>query len=61
MRLHPLLLALACGALITGCSPEDDEEGALGNYEDNPQEYYNTATDPAGPREINPPSDVPNQ
>jgi hypothetical protein len=49
-----LLLALA------GCSPEQ-EESALDNLNRNQQEYQNTATDPAGPRELSPPSNLANE
>ncbi len=51
--------ALAALALV-GCSP-DDEESALDNNSRNQQEYQNTATDPAGPREISPPSNRANE
>jgi len=51
--------ALAALALV-GCSP-DDEESALDNNSRNQQEYQNTATDPAGPREISPPSNRTNE
>ena len=51
--------ALAALALV-GCSP-DDEESALDNNSRNQQEYQNTATDPAGPREISPPSNQANE
>ncbi|EXF46772.1 hypothetical protein BAY1663_00716 [Pseudomonas sp. BAY1663] len=52
-------LALATLALL-GCSPEE-EESALDNNSRNQQEYQNTATDPAGPRELSPPSNTPNE
>ena len=51
--------ALAALALV-GCSP-DDEESALDNNSRNQQEYQNTATVPAGPREISPPSNRTNE
>lgn len=51
--------ALAALALV-GCSP-DDEESALDNNSRNQQEYQNTATDPACPREISPPSNRTNE
>ncbi|AGA84951.1 hypothetical protein PSCT_00404 [Pseudomonas sp. SCT] len=55
------LLAGALSALaIAGCSP-DEEESALDNNTRNQQEYQNTATDPAGPREISPPSNRTNE
>lgn len=50
-----LVLALA------GCSPEQEEESALDNLDRNQQEYQNTATDPAGPRETSPPSNLANE
>ncbi|MCQ4264778.1 hypothetical protein CXK91_15330 [Stutzerimonas stutzeri] len=50
------LTALALG----GCSP-DEEESALDNNTRNQQEYQNTATDPAGPRQISPPSNMANE
>jgi hypothetical protein len=55
------LLAGALSALaIAGCSP-DEEESALDNNTRNQQEYQNTATDPAGPREISPPCNRTNE
>ncbi|WP_278413326.1 hypothetical protein [Stutzerimonas kunmingensis] len=45
---------------LAGCSP-DDEESALDNNSRSQQEYQNTATDPAGPREISPPSNQANE
>jgi len=48
-----LMLALA------GCSPEQ-EESSLDNLNRNQQEYQNTATEPAGPREATPPSHLSN-
>ncbi|MCQ4301648.1 hypothetical protein NAV11_17180 [Pseudomonas songnenensis] len=55
------LLACALSALaIAGCSP-DEEESALDNNTRNQQEYQNTATDPAGPRQISPPSNRTNE
>jgi len=45
---------------LVGCSP-DDERSALDNNTRNQQEYQNTATDPAGPREISPPSNRTNE
>ncbi len=45
----PVLLA-ALGLLLLGCEKKDDD--ALRNVNQNPQEYHNTATDPAGPREL---------
>lgn len=61
MKLPFPLLCCALGVLLTGCSPEDEERSALDNVEDNAQEYHNTATDPAGPREISPPSNRTNE
>ena len=49
-----LMLALA------GCSPEQEEESSLDNLNRNQQEYQNTATEPAGPREATPPSHLSN-
>ena len=51
-----ILAALA----LLGCSPEQ-EESALDNNSRNQQEYQNTATDPAGPRELSPPSNRTNE
>lgn len=50
----PLVLALAA------CSP-NDEPSAMDNVSENQQEYQNTATDPAGPREVSPPSNLSNE
>ena len=55
------LLAGALSVLaLAGCSP-DEEESALDNNTRNQQEYQNTATDPAGPRQISPPSNRTNE
>ncbi|AHY41237.1 hypothetical protein CXK93_01450 [Stutzerimonas decontaminans] len=56
---YALAGALTALALV-GCSP-DEEESALDNNTRNQQEYQNTATDPAGPREISPPSNRTNE
>lgn len=45
---------------LVGCSPEE-EESAMDNLDRNQQEYQNTATEPAGPREATPPSNLTNQ
>jgi hypothetical protein len=59
-RLIAMTAALPLALTLAGCSP-DDEPSALRNVERNQQEYQNTATDPAGPREISPPSNMTNQ
>ena len=56
---HAMAGVLAVLAL-SGCSP-DEEKSALDNNTRNQQEYQNTATDPAGPREISPPSNRTNE
>lgn len=61
MKPCSLLLCASLVLPLTGCSPEDEKNSALDNVEDNAQEYHNTATDPAGPREISPPSSPPSQ
>lgn len=58
-RLLPVTLSAALVALA-GCSP-DTEESAMDNNELNQQEFQNTATDPAGPRELSPPSNMANE
>lgn len=55
-----IALALPLAALLTACSP-DDEPSAMDNLDENQQEYQNTATDPAGPREASPPSNLSNE
>lgn len=57
--LLPLTLFIATAA-VAGCSP-DTEESAMDNNELNQQEFQNTATDPAGPRELSPPSNMANE
>lgn len=57
--IHALAGSLAALTLL-GCSP-DDERSAYDNNIRNQQEYQNTATDPAGPREISPPSNRTNE
>lgn len=57
--IHALAGALAALTLL-GCSP-DDERSAYDNNTRNQQEYQNTATDPAGRREISPPSNRTNE
>jgi len=52
--------ALPVSLLLMACSPEE-EPSALDNNSRNQQEYQNTATDPAGPREISPPSNMANE
>jgi len=59
-RLIAITAALPLALTLVGCSP-DDEPSALRNVERNQQEYQNTATDPAGPRELSPPSNMTNQ
>ncbi|MCJ0971965.1 hypothetical protein MST27_01100 [Pseudomonas sp. PS1] len=55
-----VLLAFPLALLLGACSP-DDERSAMENNERNQQEYQNTATDPAGPREVSPPSNLSNE
>ena len=52
--------AVLAALVLVGCSPEE-EESALDNNSRNQQEYQNTATDPAGPRELSPPSNMANE
>ncbi|AHL77147.1 hypothetical protein CH92_19530 [Stutzerimonas stutzeri] len=52
--------ALPLSLMLAACSP-DDEPSAMDNNSDNQQEYQNTATDPAGPREVSPPSNLSNE
>ncbi len=52
--------ALPLSLLLAGCSP-DDEPSSMDNVSGNQQEYQNTATDPAGPREASPPSNLSNE
>ncbi|GAB6388496.1 hypothetical protein [Stutzerimonas marianensis] len=60
-RLYVAVLALPVAAVLAACSQEDDEPSALRNVERNQQEFQNTATDPAGPRETTPPSNLSNE
>lgn len=60
MKLQYPLLGVLLTLALTGCSP-DEEESALDNNSRNQQEYQNTATDPAGPRELSPPSNMANE
>jgi len=55
-----LVVAAPVSLLLVACSP-DDEPSALDNVSENQQEYQNTATDPAGPREVSPPSNLSNE
>ncbi|WP_019339831.1 hypothetical protein [Stutzerimonas stutzeri] len=59
-RLIAMTAALPLALTLVGCSP-DEEPSALRNNERNQQEYQNTATDPAGPRELSPPSNLANE
>lgn len=61
MKLAAVLLCASVGVALAGCSPDADEPSAMDNVQDNPQEYHNTATEPAGPRELSPPSNLPNE
>ena len=60
MKVRYLAAALPLSLLLAACSP-DDEPSALDNVSENQQEYQNTATDPAGPREATPPSNMTNE
>lgn len=60
MKLQYPLLGVLLTLALAGCSP-DEEESALDNNSRNQQEYQNTATDPAGPRELSPPSNMANE
>ncbi|QGZ28751.1 hypothetical protein [Stutzerimonas stutzeri] len=51
---------LPLSLMLAACSP-DDEPSAMDNNSENQQEYQNTATDPAGPRESSPPSNLSNE
>lgn len=55
-----LAAALPLSLVLAGCSP-DEEPSAMDNVIENSQEYHNTATDPAGPRELTPPANLPNE
>ena len=46
---------------LVGCSPEQEKESSLDNLNRNQQEYQNTATEPAGPREATPPGNLSNE
>nr|MBF0681132.1 hypothetical protein [Pseudomonas sp.] len=59
MKLQYSILGVLAALALAGCSPE--EESALDNNTRNQQEYQNTATDPAGPRELSPPSNMANE
>ncbi|MFI8742024.1 hypothetical protein [Stutzerimonas zhaodongensis] len=59
-RLIAMTAALPLALTLVGCSP-DEEPSALRNNERNQQEFQNTATDPAGPRELSPPSNLANE
>lgn len=54
------MVAVPFSLLLGACSP-DDERSAMDNNSRNQQEYQNTATDPAGPREVSPPSNMANE
>lgn len=56
MKLQFSVLGVLLALTLGGCSPE--EESALDNNSRNQQEYQNTATDPAGPRELSPPTNT---
>lgn len=55
-----LTAALPLSLMLAACSP-DEEPSAMDNVSENQQEYQNTATDPAGPREVSPPSNMTNE
>lgn len=55
-----VMVSLLTAMALAGCSP-DEEESALDNNTRNQQEFQNTATDPAGPRQISPPSNMANE
>jgi len=60
MKWTLVMVSLLTAMALAGCSP-DEEESALDNNTRNPQEFHNTATDPAGPRQISPPSNMANE
>ncbi|MBA1273592.1 hypothetical protein [Stutzerimonas azotifigens] len=61
MKLGNLALCASLGLLLVGCSPDEEEQSSMDNHDNNQQEFQNTATDPAGPRETSPPSDMANE
>ncbi|EHY77600.1 MULTISPECIES: hypothetical protein [Gammaproteobacteria] len=60
MKWTLVMVSLLTAMALAGCSP-DEEESALDNNTRNQQEFQNTATDPAGPRQISPPSNMANE
>jgi hypothetical protein len=60
-RTFAVAAALPLALSLAACSPPDDEPSAMDNTSRNQQEYQNTATDPAGPREASPPSNLSNE
>lgn len=60
IRLIAMAAAVPLALSLIGCSPED-EPSAMDNHDRNQQEFQNTATDPAGPRELSPPSNLANE
>jgi hypothetical protein len=59
-RLIALAAAVPLALSLIGCSPED-EATSMDNHDRNQQEFQNTATEPAGPRESSPPSNLSNE
>ena len=60
MKWTLVMVSLLTAMALAGCSPEE-EESALDNNTRHQQEFQNTATDPAGPRQISPPSNMANE
>ena len=56
MKPVQLLLCSAVGALLVACSPEEEKDSSIDNYEQNSQEYHDTAAEPAGPNKLVPPA-----
>jgi len=59
-KLLVIAAALPLSLLLVACSP-DEEPSAMDNNTRNQQQFQNTAADPAGPREISPPSNRANE
>ncbi|MFC3608395.1 hypothetical protein [Stutzerimonas tarimensis] len=60
MKATMLVLCAGLGLALAGCGREE-EESAMDNVTDNPQQYYDTTAEPAGPRDHHSPASQPNE
>lgn len=60
MRTATFLMCASLTLALAGCGREE-EESAMDNVTENPQQYYDTTAEPAGPRDHHSPASQPNE